>query len=39
MPMLKVNHVGLINWAFVAEKINTIFEWDESKPNPKEPEL
>lgn len=39
MPMLKANHVGAINWGFVAGKTNTIFAWDEPKPDQKEPEL
>lgn len=39
MPLLKRNNVGAINWGFVAGKTNTIFAWDEPKPNEKEPEL
>ena len=39
MPMLKANNVGAINWGFVAGKTNTIFAWDEPKPDQKEPEL
>lgn len=39
MPMLKRNNVGAINWGFVAGKTNTIFAWDEPKPNEKEPTL
>jgi galactose mutarotase-like enzyme len=39
MPMLKRNNVGAINWGFVSGKTNTIFAWDEPKPNEKEPTL
>lgn len=39
MPMLKANNVGAINWGFVSGKTNTIFAWDEPKPNEKEPTL
>ena len=39
MPLLKNNKVGAINWGFVAGKTNTIFAWDEPKPNEKEPVL
>lgn len=39
MPLLKNNNVGAINWGFVAGKTNTIFAWDEPKPNEKEPVL
>lgn len=39
MPMLKANNVGAINWGFVSGKTNTIFAWDEPKPNEKEPKL
>lgn len=39
MPLLKTNNVGAINWGFVSGKTNTIFAWDEPKPNEKEPKL
>jgi hypothetical protein len=39
MPMLKANNVGAINWGFVAGKTNTIFAWDEPRPDATEPEL
>ena len=39
MPLLKENKVVAINWGFVAGKTNTIFAWDEPKPNEKEPKL
>ena len=39
MPLLKKNHIGAINWGFVSGKTNTIFAWDEPKPNEKEPKL
>jgi len=39
MPLLKKNNVGAINWGFVSGKTNTIFAWDEPKPNEKEPAL
>jgi len=39
MPLLKKNNIGAINWGFVAGKTNTIFAWDEPKPNEKEPPL
>jgi len=39
MPLLKRNNIGAINWGFVSGKTNTIFAWDEPKPNEKEPIL
>lgn len=39
MPLLKENKIGAINWGFVSGKTNTIFAWDEPKPNDKEPSL
>lgn len=39
MPLMKEFNVGAINWGFVAGKTNTIFAWDEPKPNEIEPEL
>lgn len=39
MPLLKKNNVGAINWGFVSGKTNTIFAWDEPRPNESEPPL
>lgn len=39
MPLLKAHNVGAVNWGFVSGKTNTIFAWDEPKPNEKEPVL
>jgi len=39
MPLLRRHNVGAINWGFVSGKTNTIFAWDEPKPNEKEPVL
>jgi galactose mutarotase-like enzyme len=39
MPILKRNNIGAINWGFVSGKTNTIFAWDEPRPNEKEPPL
>lgn len=39
MPMLKEQQVGAISWGFVAGKTNTIFAWDDPRPDGKEPEL
>lgn len=39
MPLLKNNKIGAINWGFVSGKTNTIFAWDEPKPDVKEPNL
>ena len=39
MPLLKRNNVGAINWGFVSGKTNTIFAWDEPRPNENEPPL
>ena len=39
MPLLKENNVGAINWGFVSWKTNTIFAWDEPRPDVAEPEL
>ena len=38
-PMLKENHIGAYCWGFVAGKTNTIFAWDDPRPDGKEPEL
>ena len=37
--MLKEQHVSAINWGFVAGKTNTIFAWDDPRPDEAEPEL
>jgi hypothetical protein len=39
MPLLKKNNVGAINWGFISGKTNTIFAWDEPKPEGGEPTL
>lgn len=39
LPMLKEEHVGAINWGFVAGKTNTIYAWDTPMPGGNEPEL
>jgi len=39
MPLLKRYNIGAINWGFVAGKTNTIFAWDEPRPNESEPPL
>lgn len=39
MPMLKDENVAAYNWGFVAGKTNTIFAWDDPRPDGKEPEL
>jgi hypothetical protein len=39
LPMLKEQQVGAINWGFVAGKSNTIFAWDDPRPDGTEPEL
>lgn len=39
LPMLKKEHVGAINWGFVAGKTNTIFAWDTPVKDGKEPSL
>ncbi|GAA4099309.1 1,4-beta-xylanase [Mucilaginibacter panaciglaebae] len=39
MPMLKKEHVGAINWGFVAGKTNTIYAWDTPMPGGEEPKL
>jgi hypothetical protein len=37
LPMLKDQHVGAINWGFVAGKTNTIYAWDAPHPDGSEP--
>lgn len=39
MPMLKDEKIGAYCWGFVAGKTNTIFAWDDPRPDGKEPEL
>lgn len=39
LPMLKERGVGAINWGFVSGKTNTVFAWDEPRPNETEPAL
>ena len=39
LPLLKANNVSAINWGFVAGKTNTIFAWDDPRPDEKEPEV
>lgn len=39
MPILKKQKVGAFSWGFVAGKTNTIFAWDDPRPDGKEPEL
>ena len=37
LPMLKSEHVGAINWGFVAGKTNTIYAWDTPMPDAGQP--
>lgn len=39
MPMLKEQKIGALSWGFVAGKTNTIFAWDDPRPDGEEPEL
>lgn len=39
MPILKKENVGAINWGLVAGKTNTIYAWDDARPDGSEPEL
>lgn len=39
LPLLKENGISAINWGFVSGKTNTIFAWDEPRPDVAEPEL
>jgi len=39
MPMLKQKNIGAVNWGFVSGKTNTIFAWDDPRPDEKEPTL
>jgi len=37
LPLFRQNNVGAINWGFVSGKTNTIFGWDDPRPDGKEP--
>ena len=37
LPLLKNEHVGAINWGFVAGKTNTIYAWDTPLPDASQP--
>lgn len=39
MPMLKNENIGAFSWGFVAGKTNTIFAWDDPRPDGKEPKV
>lgn len=39
MPILRENNVGAINWGFVSGKTNTIFAWNDPRPDGAEPEV
>ncbi|MBR4756717.1 MAG: cellulase family glycosylhydrolase [Bacteroidales bacterium] len=39
MPVMKELGIAAINWGFVAGKTNTLFAWDDPRPDGKEPEL
>lgn len=39
MPILKKQNIGAISWGFVAGKTNTIFAWDDPRPDENEPEV
>lgn len=39
MPMLKAENIGAINWGLVSGKSNTIYAWDEPRPDGSEPAL
>jgi hypothetical protein len=39
MPLLKQNNVVAINWGFVSGKTNTVFAWNDPRPDGKEPEV
>jgi len=39
MPVLKELNIAAINWGFVSGKTNTIFAWNDPRPDGKEPEL
>jgi hypothetical protein len=39
MPLFKQYNVGAVNWGFVSGKTNTIYAWDDPRPDGKEPAL
>ena len=39
MPMLKRENIGAINWGLVSGKTNTIFKWEDPRPDEPEPPL
>jgi hypothetical protein len=39
MPLFRANNVGAINWGFVSGKTNTIFGWDDPRPDGREPDV
>jgi hypothetical protein len=39
LPLLRKNNVGAINWGLVSGKTNTIFGWDDPRPDGKEPKV
>ena len=39
LPLFRQNNVGAINWGFVSGKTNTMFGWDDPRPDGKEPEV
>jgi hypothetical protein len=39
LPLFRKNNVGAINWGFVSGKTNTMFGWDDPRPDGKEPEV
>jgi hypothetical protein len=39
MPLFRKYDVGAINWGFVSGKTNTVFGWDDPRPDGKEPAL
>ena len=39
LPLLKDKKVGAINWGLVAGKTNTIYAWDDPRPDGKEPSV
>jgi hypothetical protein len=39
LPLLKKEKIGAINWGLVSGKTNTIFGWNDPRPEGDEPEL
>jgi hypothetical protein len=39
LPLLRKNNVAAINWGLVSGKTNTIFGWDDPRPDGKEPKI